>query len=296
VFPAVNFTQAYANGNGFISLLQGNRDITGALSLQNEFLMSTGTKNLRRKPWYLINPSFSLGLLYDYLDDFVKLSQQGIGGIAIEGYGSDVYADLYDSVLNDIAARTPVDRQTAVALWSKGMDAAKEKAGQLMVRDGNQYVIGHSDHIVGIPMKSSYFKISGMEIPYYQILTSGLVRTASAPVNFSIDPEAFLLDCLETGVAPMYSLIGNGSDKIKNTWMDHLYNGEYTKWVETATKNHNKYKDIYRQINGCFIVDHEILDDGITITRFDNGKMLIIDHEKMTAELEDNWEKGKDNG
>ncbi len=285
LFPSAEFVNGYRNGNGFIGMLQGNRDITGALSLQYDFLASTGTKNLRKAPWDLITPSFSHGMLLRYLGSYRGLAAQGLGGIALDGYGGSVYSDRYESILNPIASRTPVDRETAARLWTAGMDAARETAGELMVTGGNAYAIGHADYITEIPTTSSEYDIETMTVPYYQILTTGMAGTASAPVNFSRDPDLFCLQCLEYGIYPMYSLFYAESSAVKNTALDGLYNGQYTLWLDKAVQQYEKYRDAYRRISGAFITDHEILADGRRRTVYGNGAEITVDYGAGTFEV-----------
>ncbi|MHB1454527.1 MAG: DUF5696 domain-containing protein [Saccharofermentanales bacterium] len=285
ILPSAEFINGYRNGNGFISLFQGNRDITGALSLQNEFLSSTGTKNLRKASWNLITPSYSIGMLMKYLESFGRLADKGISGIALDGYGDIVYSDRYESVLNGIVSRTPVDRQTAVDIWQQGMRAARATGGELLVTGGNSYAISCADYIMGIPMQSSNYKITTVDVPYYQILTTGLVRTTSSPANFSKDIDAFYLKCLEYGTYPMYSLFAAESSLVKNTALKNLYNGQYTLWMEKAADKYLEYKDVYRMVAGAFIDDHQTLEDGRKQTTYDNGIIITVDYSTGSFEV-----------
>lgn len=285
ILPSAEFINGFMNGNGFISLFQGNRDITGALSLQNEFLSSTGTKNYRKAAWNLITPSYSIGMLMKYLQSYDKLTSQGIRGIALDGYGDTVYSDRYESVLNKIVSRTPVDRQTAVDIWQQGMRAARKAGGELMVTGGNSYAISCSDYIMGIPMESSQFKIATTDVPYYQILTTGLVKTTSTPVNFSKDSDTFYLRCLEYGTYPMYSLFASESSIVKNTALNNLYNGQYTLWLQKAADKYLEYRDAYQKISGAFIEDHQTLEDGRKQTTYDNGVIITVDYTAGTFEV-----------
>lgn len=278
LYPSGEFVSGYRNGNGFISFLQGNRDITGALSLQYEFLRSTGTKNLMKAPWNLITPSFSLGLLDRYLQSYDEMTENKINGIALDGYGEILYADRYESILNGLASKIPADRQSAMNLWQQGMEAASKKAGSLMVTGGNSYVFPYADYITGIPMTSSEQKISSDSVPYYQILISGMIRTASTPVNFSEDQDEFCLKCLSTGTYPLYSLFAKESSLVKNTDLDTLYNGEYSLWIDTAMKKYKELYPAYKAIEGASITDYRQLASDRTRTSFDNGVEIEIDY------------------
>lgn len=284
LYPSTEFINGYVNGNGFISFLQGNRDITGALSMQYQFLRSTGTKNLRKSPWNLITPSYSIGLLNRYLQSYSTITKNGINGIALDGYGNELYADRYESVLNKIVSRTPLDRQSVMSTWVKGLTLAKEKAGKLLVSGGNGYSIPVADYIINAPMKSSEYKIESMSVPYYQILTSGIVNIASTPVNFSSDSDRFYLDCLSTGTFPMYSLFSKESSLVKNTDLNYLYNGQYNQWIEIAMKNYLLYYPAYKAINGASIIDYKKIDDKSTTT-FNNGVTINIDYKNKSYSI-----------
>jgi len=285
LFPSSEFINGYVNGNGFVSVLQGNRDITGALSLQYQFLRSTGTKNLRRAGWSLITPSYSLGLLDNFLGTYHVVTDLGVKAIALDGYGETLYADRYESVLNKIVSRTPVDRQSALDLWQQALKLAKENTGELMITGGNAYAIPYADYIMGIPMSSSSFKITSTAVPYYQILTSGLVKTTSTPINFSENLDVFYLNCLETGTYPLYSFFAKEASLVKNTDLNTLYNGQYTGWIDTAMKKYKEFHAAYKAINGASITDYEKSDNNQTVTKFDNGVKIIVDYNKNTFQM-----------
>jgi hypothetical protein len=285
LFPSGEFINGYVNGNGFVSVLQGNRDITGALSLQYQFLRSTGTKNLRRRGWNLITPSYSIGLLDRFLGTYNTITDQGIKGIALDGYGDTLYADRYVSMLNKIASRTPVDRQSALDLWQQGLKLAKAKAGELMITGGNNYSIPFSDYIIDIPMSSSDFKVTSTAVPYYQILTSGLVKTASTPINFSENTDVFYLNCLETGTYPLYSFFAKEASLAKSTDLNILYNGQYTGWIDMAMQKYKEYHGAYKAINGAAITDYQKLENNQTLTTFDNGVQIKVDYNKNSFQM-----------
>ncbi len=284
LFPAIDLVEASKAGKGFSPFFQGNRDVAGALSLQFDYLKSTGTKNLRREPAYLVNPYFSVQMLASYVDKLAP-HKNNYGGIALDQYGDKVYSDLYNSFLDKAVARRAVDRQTAADLWVAAMDYSREKAGRLMLDGGNSYAFGHADHILEIPMESGYHKIATGQIPFYQIATTGIINTASGPINFEQDPDAFLLKCLETGVSPHYYIMLEASSLVKNTGLNYLYNGEFSLWQEKIVNGYKTYEEAYSKISGACIEDHKIYEDGRTLTVFENGLELLIDHNEQSFEI-----------
>jgi len=286
-FPSIDLINGYKSGNRFISILQGNRDITGALSLQNKFLMSTGRRNPRLPSWHLITPSYSYGLMTEFLDSYHKITELGIEGIALDEYGDKLYSDNYDSILNNIVSRVPMDRQSVIYLWQEIMKKSSQTAGKIMLTGGNQYAIPYADYIIGVPMGSSQLTITSRDIPYYQILTSGIVKIASTPVNFSTDTDEFYLRCLETGVLPIYSFFAEESSLVKNTRLNHLYNGEYTLWSDIALEKYHEFYEAYSKIGNSGIIHHQRTNDGKSITEYDNGITIMIDYETKTYKLFD---------
>lgn len=289
-FPAVDLINGYRDGNRFISILQGNRNITGALSRQSNFLMSTGRRNPRQASWHLITPSYSYGLMGEFLDSYDRVTDLGINAIALDGYGEKIYSDNYNSFLNSIASRTPMDRQSVRYLWQEIMRKSSVSAGKVMVTGGNQYAIPFADYIIGVPMNSSRLKISSRDVPYYQILTSGLVDTASTPVNFSIDNDEFYLRCLETGTFPMYTFFARESSMVKNTRLNHLYNGEYRLWTDFALEKYEEYNEAYSMIMNSKIIKHERTTDNKSLTVYENGVAIEIDYNTKTFEIYEGWE------
>ena len=288
-FPSTDTVNGYENGNKFISILQGNRNITGALSLQNKFLMSTGRRNPRHKSWNLITPGFSYGLINEFLNSYDKITSSGVDGIGLDEYGEMLYSDNYDSVLNKLVSRVPMDRQSVLYLWQDIMSRSAQSAGSLMVTGGNQYAIPFADYIIGVPMNSSSLNISTKDVPYYQILVSGILNMASSPVNFSHDTDEFYLKCLETGTLPLYSFFARESSMVKNTRLNYLYNGEYSLWLDLAASKYSEFNDAYLKIGNSGILNHKS-ENNISTTEFENGIIVEINYNEKTFKL---FEGGK---
>lgn len=281
-----DFVNGYESGNGFLPMIQGNRDITGALSLQNTYMQSTGTKDIRKSPWYLFTPGYSTGVFLRYMNHYKDLSNEGAHGISVGGYGDTLYADLYNSIVGDIAGRRVSNRQNTLRMWQASLQSARKDLGQLLVSGGNHYSLPFANHIVSAAMYSSQYKYAGRSVPYYQILTSGMVNRASSPVNFSEDINTFYLKCLETGVYPMYSFFAKESSAVKNTRLNHLYNGEYTIWKAEVIENYKKYYDAYKSIGGREIVDHKQIGDETYQTTYGNGVKITVDYHSNTFKVD----------
>lgn len=286
VYPAADLVHGYQDGNGFVGMFQGNRDITGALSLQFDFLASSGAKNYRIAPWHLLTPGFSVAALDRFLGTAGRLADAGMAGLALDGIGSMVYADTYHSFLNPLVGRIPSDRQQTAGLWQWALASARDTAGGVLVEGGNAYVLPFVDHVVGIPMASSRFLASRETVPYYQMVASGLVRTASTPVNFAVDPDRFWLQCLETGTFPMYSLTYAESSLVKATRLNHLDNGEYTLWLDSAARNYDLYREAFAAVGGRAILDRTVLPDDVVQVDFSGGLRLVVDYGAGTFRLE----------
>lgn len=285
VYLSNDFVNGYKNGNGFISIVQGNRDVTGALSLQYEYLVSTGTKDLTKASWSLLTPSYSTGLFQKYLKSFEKLKEKVPVGISVEGYGNTLYADMYNTVLGDIAGRQVSTRQRTLRMWQSSLEQAKTKIGTVLVDGGMQYVLPFSDVVQNIPLNSSNLRQETRSVPYYQIVAGGFSTLVSTPVNFTTDPDNFYLKCLETGVYPLYSLFAEESSAIKNTKLKSIYNGNYEVWFDTIVKNYQKFHEAYQKIGNAVITDHQQTDDKVYMTTYENGTSILVDYNNKTFQV-----------
>ena len=289
LYPSANFTTVYKSGNGFIPLLQAGRNISGALAEQYNFLQSTGLKDVTKAPWYLVNPGYSLAALNRFENNLKSETKTTGAGIAVDGYGDTLYSDTYTSVIDGLSGRVPADRAQALNMWQEGLKLSEQNFKSLLISGGNSYAVPFAKDIIDIPMGSSMFNICTEQVPYYQIVMSGMVETASTPVNFNEDPDTFLLQCLETGTYPLYSFTARESSLVKDSDLNNIYNSQYTLWFDDAVKSYAKYHDAYEKISGQPIVKRET-NNNIVKTTYQNGVQISIDYNKKTFSLTEGGE------
>ena len=285
VFPSADFTTAEKSGGQFIPLLQGARNISGSVARQEEYLPSTMLKNPAGTTSYLVNPSFSVSLLARFANNLHKLDNAN--GIAVNGYGSLVYSDAYASVLDGISARRPASSQGTQSAWMSALAQASDLFENVMIDGANSYALPFATDVLNVPLTSSGYRVFTREVPYLQMVLSGMVHSAGTPVNFDPDPELTLLTCLRLGTYPQYCLTACDSTELKGTALDHLISTEYALWSGRIREWNEKYRAVYNAISGLEVLFYEE-NGSISTTVFTGGITLTINYAEKTASLTTN--------
>lgn len=105
--PAADFTRAQESGGSFLALFQAARNVSGSIAEAADFLPSTKTKNTLQDPGYYLNPAYSRNLLERFAARLKKRSGSPRVGIAVDGYGSLLYADAHTSVFDGCSPGRP---------------------------------------------------------------------------------------------------------------------------------------------------------------------------------------------
>ena len=282
LFPSADFTSAQGTGGGFIPFLQGGRGISGSLASQPHFLPSTQLDDPTADSEYLVNPAFANGLLQRFAEN---LRKEGGRAIAVDGYASAVYSDTYHSVFDFIAARQPVDRAGAAGAFQSGLRALRQDFDAVMVDGANMYALPYATDVLGIPLTSSRYTLFTEEVPYLQMVLSGLVYAAGTPVNFEEDPESVLLQCLQYGTYPQFCFTAGDSTLVKDTELNAIYNAEYRLWTDKLEEWAEQYGPLYARVGGHTVISMQ-REGNVVSTTFESGDVLVIDYAAKTAQLQ----------
>lgn len=217
---------------------------------------------------YIVSPRILEKLVLGFMSDF---NSYGAEGISLSQMGWQLNSDFRRS------AGDMIDRQQASKIISSQL-ASIAKSNSIMIEGGNLYSLPFASTIVNMPLEDSGYDIVDDRIPFYQMVVSGYINYAGEAMNQISDKEHYALLSLETGALPYYTLAAAKSEVVKGTRHAQLYSLSFEQWQNKIVSNYYEMLPIYKQIHDKKFTHHEILDDGVTKSTYENGVSIIVNY------------------
>lgn len=235
--------------------------------------------------YYLLSPAKLPYFVDPFLKDFGKL---GIDGIGLRDLGEELHGDYRVS--------RPVDRQLAQAIVEEEVAKISEQVEHVLVEGGNSYALPYASYVVGAPDSSSGFHILDEEVPFYQMVLHGYIGYAGEPMNLQADQdeEWAMLRAIEYGSAPYFVFTHSDSSEVKFTSFDYLYSTNYQDWLNAASNIYLELDKVLGPLQAVRMVDHQMLQEGVYQTGYENGIYTIVNYNDDAVEVEGHVVGAKD--
>ena len=261
VYEGVNFFSAKKSGK---SEKYSARDINGLSVSVYDFFSAEKQEN------YIISPSYYT----DIAKKFIEANSR---------YGKNL-CDLYSAKLlsADYNENLPVDRQDAVAKSREMLEVLKNGSETLKLCGANSYAFEFADTLSDIPLRSSGKYIFNEEVPFLQIVLSGMLPYSGEALNLSDNYRASLLRCIELGAIPRFELMHAENTELVNS-PENRYSVNYDMWREDLMKACEISRKCREATDGSRIIDY--VSDGIfSCTTYENGVKIYVNYADSPAE------------
>ena len=233
------------------------------------------TRNNSGEGSYMLLGREKLGSAAKKAVDAVK--KYGFNGVSLSSLSNTAYSD-YSSA----GAGVSGDLSTDVAEVLK--NCAKDT--EIITSNPSIYAAGNSDYITESPITSSQFDITSYDVPFYQIVLRGYVPMSSTSINISVDYQTAVLKCIESGIAPSFTLSYNYDNSFASSKFSAIpvscYDGQRDKIVKTV----NEINEILEKTSDATISKHEVYENGLRVTEFDNGVTVAVNYSENTADYQ----------
>ncbi len=277
IYPSVGFLNVYRNSwfNGFSTSNDAAYFINRLQARVYDYNLDTFER--RREGRYLVSPRILEDLTARFLSDY---DQYQLNNIALFDLARELNSDfIYD--INKL-----VDREQALQIVTNSFANIKDAGYNIMVDHGNSYAIPYVNSIINMPMSSSSYHIVNEDIPFYQIVLHGLIDYAGQPLNLSSNYQIDFLKLLESGSYPYFMGSYEDSSELKDTKYDYLYALNYSDWLNLAVELYGIANEVLGDVQDQRIVEHQKLMENVNLTRFENGKVIIVNYNKETVHHE----------
>ncbi len=193
----------------------------------------------------------------------------GFAGAAFGSLSSVSYADysVNGAELGGGMAETVSDLLSGKSIKKK-----------LLVSAANGYALYNADYATDVPLNSSDYNISAIDIPFYEMVFRGSVALSSGSVNTAADTEKMFLQCIEAGVTPSYTVVGEYDNTAVASRFSVLNTAGYDGVKDQIEKNCKRFNTLLSKIGNAQIIRHTVLDNGLRITEYEGGTVTAVNY------------------
>lgn len=230
-------------------------------------LRQTSSLGYSETLYSLVSPKF----LVRYVDKFIsKADKYDISGYSLR--------DLGDVLASDKKRTELINREDALDVVLAQLQKFADSDKSVMISGGNDYAAAYADDMINVPIgHNNYFSVDA-EVPFYEMVYHGTVDYACFAINASdnYDVDDISLRLIEYGAAPHFVFTAEESNAMKYTGLNAYYSTTFTTWEDTAVEIYNRVNDALKYVKNANIVNHEILQTGVTRVTYSNGVVFTI--------------------
>ncbi len=271
LYPSINTVMTYKkSSNPLHTLLYSARNISDTLVQKWQQHYGYGPKG---DGDYILN----YNTLSKNLNKLFKdISKKKITNIAFSDLGNSLYSEYSDKAYK---------RNDMSALLGKKLASYTEK-NDLLLENPNAYAAVYADYIIGVNGNLPVSDLIDYTVPFVQLVYSGKVAYSTEALNLSGNPNKAFLKALESGSAPMYSLIYRDTALLTNTELNTLYSSSYKYWKDTVNKQYKVLEEVSKGSQKTAIVRHDRVANNVYRTEYANGFAVYVNYSKTDYTLE----------
>lgn len=289
LFMDVAFQKVSHESKRFTSVLEASKYYSGYVVELGATDPSTvrQTSNLEwydEMIYYMISPKF----LNRYVDKFAsKITKYDVSGINLTDLGSVLTSDKKRSEL--------INRQQAENIVIGQYEKLAETKKNLMETGGNEYSLKYVSDIIDAPTSYGAYYIIDEQVPFYEMVIHGSISYSGEAFNLMDDDldDDFVLNCIEYGIAPRFTLSYKDPSKMKYTSSADKYSVLYTTWLDKAKEMYGNINEALKDVDGSAMINHEKLDNGLIKVDYENGKTIYINKTSQDITVDGNTVKAK---
>lgn len=217
---------------------------------------------------FLLRPSVCVELMQS-LADYAKEYGVGVG-----------YEDTGYLLSGDYNQKRSVTREASMDMQTAKLAQVKASGTKVAVTMGNEYVLPYADLVTQVDLFGKDNLIFDAKVPFYEIAVHGLVDYTGNPVNLSGDAWDTVLKSAETGAGLAFTFYTESSDLLQGTEYMDFFGANYDGWKDKAKAYATRYEQEMSGLNNQYIVEHQILADGVTATIYEDNTVVYVNTTK----------------
>ncbi len=272
LYPGVD-NLTFESGNGYFTMTDTAIRVSNAYSRQIEYDLAHGVENKFYDAISLLSPRKYEKMFKNLAKSY---SKAGIGNISLGSATTVIYGDY---------GKKSVSREMFKYNLQTYLEELKGSVGSILADGANAYTLKYVDHVSNVPLNSSKFDIFDKEIPFYQIVMSGLKPVSTTAVNGDAQVADLMLRAIAAGSNLRFDFVAETADELKDTHYDKLYYANYEYWIDDAAACYDFAEQILSKTAGSTITEYNVLSDTKIETVYENGTKTVVDLEARTVDV-----------
>ncbi len=269
MFFDVSLSKVYDKGNGFRAKTHAVYDYSNSPATIYRYLPSLGILDgftgFDVNYFYLLSPRYLDGVVNKFLDGAKEYDKLAI-------------SDLAHYNMADYRFKKKVSVYEAGRIAEDSLKKLSE-SHELSLENPMMKNVLYGSYAEDISRESSDYASFYITIPFRQLVMNGLVQVTTENVNMSSEnPAYYVLQSVELGVYPKFTLSAKSDDVLQETAYSYYYATEYQKQKDTIQKVYSHCKDTWEKIGTMEITGHKILSDNVFCTEYASGAKVITNY------------------
>ncbi|MCL2071443.1 MAG: DUF5696 domain-containing protein [Oscillospiraceae bacterium] len=270
IYPSMGFMEFRKSGGGYSTMRHAPREVTRSRAVQQRYELAFGTPDPLQKVSAILSP-FYFEKAFDKIIESLKA--EGITSISLDNATTLLYSDF--------SRRNPFgevyfNRRDTVQILTEGFKKLNDAGISILAQSANAYSLPYVSHISNVPLHSSNFDIFDYDVPFYQIVVSGLVPYSTTPFNASSNLNSLTLLAISSATPVHFEFIYENPGDFNDSGYNNKFYASYRDWLDDSIDAYKMFKDLVGDIAGERIVRHERLSVGEYETVFEGGKTIYI--------------------
>ena len=272
LYPGVD-NLTFETGNGYFTMTDTAIRVSNAYSRQIEYDLAHGVENKFYDAISLLSPRKYEKMFKSLAKSY---SKAGIDNISLGSATTVIYGDY---------GKKSVSREMFKYNLQTYLEELKGSVGSILADGANAYTLKYVDHVSNVPLNSSKFDIFDQEIPFYQIVMSGLKPVSTTAVNGDAQVADLILRAIAAGSNLRFDFVAETADELKDTHYDKLYYANYEYWIDDAASCYQFANEVLSKTAGSTITEYNVLSDTKIETVYENGTKTVVDLEARTVSV-----------
>lgn len=266
----VNFEKGGHGINTYRHIAYG---LNNSPSYQYRYKLSTRMKDANANNIYMLDARF---LRYE-ADTLLKNmpDQDTLSGLSPYTIGNRKYSSFTKPLISN-------EQWVQASVLTLGMLGQQY---DLVLEEAHDYALPYAGIIADAPTSSSNYDTMDEEIPFYQLVVSGLVDYTTEAINANgYSEDYYLLKAIETGSALHYTLIAREQSLLMETSLNVLYSAQQSVWLPKITEAQAHLELVRQATEGSRLIKHEYLSDDAVLSTFENGVRIAVNYSDETVQ------------
>ena len=200
------------------------------------------------------------------------IDKKEISGVSLSSLGTIYYSDYSNGI--DYAVTNNIEKDT-----KKYYESIKNKGCKIASSSAAFFAAG----LVDTPLEKNGKYSYDVEIPFYQMVFSGVTPLYSSTINDTDIPEEKIMLAASTGTGLGFTFVENFEKVYMESTTENLFACVYDNNKSLVKTALDKYAKIYKAINNSKIADYQILENNVTKTVFENGVVVYANNSSDTV-------------